>query len=112
LEQWGRDVRGDPHWTGPGRGPPSPRKRGRGSYSAEIADFKAEVINTGDLDEFTLSIEVSQGIDWTPVVESLGERTKLKFGLTPKINVLERGTLANEFESAVKAPRFVDRRQC
>jgi hypothetical protein len=34
----------------------------------------------------------------------------MKFALRPTINVLERGTLAREFESAVKAPRFVDRR--
>jgi hypothetical protein len=32
------------------------------------------------------------------------------FGLTPGVVVLEPGTLAKEFESSVKAARFVDRR--
>jgi hypothetical protein len=80
--------------------------------SAEVADFKAEVVNASDLDEFMLSIEVSTGIDGTSIVESLDARTKLKFGLTPQISLLQRGTLAREFEGAIKAPRFVDRRQC
>ena len=80
--------------------------------SAEVADFKAEVVNASDLDEFMLSIEVSTGIDGTSIVESLGARTKLKFGLTPQISLLQRGTLAREFEGAIKAPRFADRRQC
>jgi phenylacetate-CoA ligase len=57
-----------------------------------------------------LSIEVSQGTDGATAVASLVARTKKQFALTPKINLLERGTLAREFESSVKAPRFVDRR--
>ena len=79
--------------------------------SSNVADFKAEVINAGDLDEFVLSIELRQGFDRSDVIDSLVQRTKLKFGLTPQVNLLERGTLAREFESAVKAPRFVDRRR-
>ena len=78
--------------------------------SAEIADFKAEVINTGDLDELVLSIEVARGVDPSSATASLAEQTKRKFGLTPAVRLLERGTLAREFESSVKAPRFVDRR--
>jgi hypothetical protein len=31
--------------------------------------------------------------------------------VTPTVVVLETGTLAREFESSVKAPRFVDARQ-
>ena len=80
--------------------------------SSEVADFKAEAVNNGSLDDFVLSVEIPQGIDGTMAVRSLSERTKLKFGLTPEIRLLERGTLAREFEGAVKAPRFVDRRQC
>jgi phenylacetate-CoA ligase len=79
--------------------------------NAEVADFKAEVINAGDLDELLLSIEVSRGTDGAALVESLSERTKLQFALTPKIILLARGSLAREFESSVKAPRFIDRRQ-
>ncbi len=41
----------------------------------------------------------------------LGAATKATFEVTPEVVVLERGTLAREFEASVKAPRFVDRRQ-
>jgi phenylacetate-CoA ligase len=78
--------------------------------STDVADFKAEVVNAGDLDELVLSIELAQGIERVDAVAALIARTRGKFALTPKIHVLERGTLAREFESSVKAPRFVDRR--
>jgi len=76
----------------------------------EVADFKVEVVNTGDLDELVLSIEASQNTDRAAVAPQLAERTKMKFALRPTIKLIERGTLAREFESSVKAPRFVDRR--
>ncbi len=78
--------------------------------SPEVADFKVEVVNVGGLDELVLSIEVSPETDRAAVVAHLARRTKMKFAVTPRINLLERGTLAREFESSVKAPRFVDRR--
>jgi phenylacetate-CoA ligase len=34
-----------------------------------------------------------------------------QFELTPRIVMVEIGTLAKEFEASVKMPRFVDRRQ-
>lgn len=79
--------------------------------SVEVADFKAELINDNDLDEFVLSIEVARQFDAAAISARLWEHTKLKFGVTPKINLLERGSLAREFESAVKAPRFADLRR-
>ena len=78
--------------------------------STEVADFKAEVINTGDLDELVLSIETSREPDCSSAVAVITQKTKSKFGLTPTVRLLARGTLAQEFESSVKAPRFVDRR--
>ncbi|CAN0493329.1 unnamed protein product, partial [Discosporangium mesarthrocarpum] len=33
------------------------------------------------------------------------------FEVTPGVSVLELGTLAKEFESSVKAPRFADKRE-
>ena len=36
---------------------------------------------------------------------------KAKFDVTPEVTLLEIGTLAKEFETSVKAPRFVDRRE-
>jgi phenylacetate-CoA ligase len=79
--------------------------------SADVADFKVEVVNSNDLDEFLISIEAATSIDELSIVESLREQTKQKFGLTPQIRLLPRGTLAREFEGAIKAPRFVDQRQ-
>ena len=35
----------------------------------------------------------------------------ITFEVTPEIVILERGTLAKEFESSIKAPRFVDKRE-
>jgi phenylacetate-CoA ligase len=79
--------------------------------NAEVADFKAEVVNAGGLDELLLSIEASRETDGAGLVKWMGERTKLRFALTPRITLLARGTLAREFESSVKAPRFIDRRR-
>jgi hypothetical protein len=39
------------------------------------------------------------------------KKTKMKFEVTPMVVVLGAGTLAREFESSVKAPRFVDARK-
>ena len=36
--------------------------------------------------------------------------TKARFELTPEVEFLAVGTLAKEFETSVKAPRFTDRR--
>jgi phenylacetate-CoA ligase len=35
---------------------------------------------------------------------------KKTFQVTPQVTLLERGTIAREFEANIKAPRFVDRR--
>jgi phenylacetate-CoA ligase len=78
--------------------------------NTEVADFKAEVVNAGGLDELVLSIETAQGAASAAVADGVVEGTRAKFALTPKIQLLDRGTLAREFESSVKAPRFVDRR--
>jgi len=37
--------------------------------------------------------------------------TRQTFEVRPVVSVLALGTLAKEFESSVKAPRFVDKRQ-
>lgn len=76
----------------------------------EVADFKAELLNNGGLDDFVLSIEVGRGSDGPLVCARIAEQAKARFELAPKVVLLERGTLAREFEGAVKAPRFADRR--
>ena len=48
--------------------------------------------------------------DAKAVGDALAQRIKRTFELAPDMIVLPTGTLAREFEGAVKAPRFVDRR--
>jgi phenylacetate-CoA ligase len=77
---------------------------------AVINDFKCELIASGGNDVLRVSIEVKRGVTPGEVVAALAKRVKLAFEVTPEIVVLDAGTLAREFESSVKAPRFVDRR--
>jgi len=75
-----------------------------------INDFKCEALTRGDLDVLRVCIELKRGVeirDETAIVE---REIKRVFEITPEIEVLERGTLAREFESAIKAPRMRDLR--
>jgi len=76
----------------------------------EVVDFKAELVTERDLERLVLCIEVVRDADAAAVAESVTAATKQTFEVTPRVEVLERGTLAREFEASVKAPRFVDRR--
>ena len=58
-----------------------------------------------------MSIEVRRGVDPAGAAERLKVAVHEQFELTPRIVVVETGTLAQEFEASVKMPRFVDRRQ-
>ena len=80
------------------------------SPQAEVTDFRAEAVNDGGLDALRLQIEVRRSADPVAARRALGEWIKVTFGLTPEVEVLEMGTLAREFEKAVKVPRFIDRR--
>ena len=42
--------------------------------------------------------------------EGTVEAIKKDFQVTPRVTLLPRGTIAKDFEAAVKAPRFVDKR--
>lgn len=76
-----------------------------------LNDFKAELLTAEDgTDSFALSIEVRPGSDELAVAAMVGEATKRIFEVTPAVAVLELGTLAREFETSVKAPRFADKR--
>jgi phenylacetate-CoA ligase len=75
-----------------------------------ITDFRAEAVSTGGLDALRLLVEVRRGVDAGALARSLAEAVRTRFELTPEIETLETGTLAREFEKAVKAPRFTDRR--
>ena len=78
----------------------------------EVNDFKAELVTSEDgTDGFALSIEVRPEADADAVSDKVGEMTRHTFEVRPVVSVLALGTLAKEFESSVKAPRFVDKRQ-
>ncbi len=76
----------------------------------DLVDFKAEIITENDLDVLRLSIEVLHSGNSTELSSEIINDTRNKFEITPKVVILNRGTLAKEFENSVKAPRFVDRR--
>ena len=76
----------------------------------ELGDFRAEAVNEGGNDILRVSVEVRRGADKDALVDLLSAKIKDTFELSPKIVVLETGTLAREFEANVKAARFVDRR--
>ena len=71
----------------------------------EVVDFRAEVTNDGGNDLFHLFVE-SRSADEGKISQTIQNA----FQVTPKITLLPRGTIAKEFEAAVKAPRFVDKR--
>jgi phenylacetate-CoA ligase len=71
----------------------------------DVVDFRAEVLNDGDNDVLHLYVEKRGG---TP--EGTVEAVRSAFQVAPKVTLLPRGTIARDFEAAVKAPRFVDKR--
>ena len=78
---------------------------------ADINDFKAEVLaSDAGNDVLRVSIEVRRSGDGEALAGSVRESIKQTFELTPDVVLLPAGTLAREFESAIKAPRFADRR--
>jgi phenylacetate-CoA ligase len=58
-----------------------------------------------------VSVEVRRGVDPAAAALRLQSAVHDRFELTPRIVLVETGTLAKEFEASVKMPRFVDRRQ-
>ena len=78
--------------------------------AGEVNDFKAEALSREGRDLLRVSIEVRKGSDANAVAALVAEATKNTFEVTPEVEVLDTGTLAREFEGAIKAPRFVDRR--
>jgi phenylacetate-CoA ligase len=76
----------------------------------EVGDFKAELVSENDLDTLVVSIEVRRGVNPAAASQTMQTAVREKFGVTPRVVVLDAGTLAREFEGAVKMPRFADRR--
>ena len=76
-----------------------------------IQDFKCEIV-TGedDLERLKVSVELTRSADAGQVSGDLATRIKNTFEVTPELVQLDLGSLAREFEGAVKAPRFQDNR--
>lgn len=76
-----------------------------------INDFKVEARSAEDgQDILYIGIEIPKDADKATTVEKTGAEIRKVFEVRPEIEVLETGTLAHEFETSVKAPRFVDKR--
>jgi phenylacetate-CoA ligase len=71
----------------------------------DVVDFRAEVSNDGDNDVLHLYVESRAGH-----ADRVSESVKKTFQISPRVSLLPRGTIAREFEAAVKPPRFVDKR--
>ena len=71
----------------------------------EVVDFRAELLNEGNNDVLHLHVEMR-----AQARERVIDVIKKTFQVTPRVTLLERGTIAREFEANIKAPRFVDRR--
>jgi phenylacetate-CoA ligase len=71
----------------------------------DVVDFRAEVYNSGGNDILHLFVEL-RGEQRARILDNV----HATFHVRPELTLLPRGTLAKEFETNVKAPRFVDKR--
>jgi phenylacetate-CoA ligase len=72
----------------------------------DVVDFRAEV-SASESGNDVLHLYVEMRIERS---ERVIETIKKTFQVTPHVTLLPRGTIAREFEAAVKPPRFVDKR--
>ena len=72
----------------------------------EVADFRCEVLNDGGLDQLVVVVELRD----PGAAQALEQSIKQRFEVTPTIRAVPTGSIAREFESSVKAPRFQDKR--
>jgi phenylacetate-CoA ligase len=76
-----------------------------------VGDFKAEVLAAeSGLDVLRLSIEPSRGRDPRQAIDSVRAEVARRFEITPEVVALDPGTIGKEFETSVKAARFLDKR--
>jgi phenylacetate-CoA ligase len=81
--------------------------------NADILDFQAALETEAKTDRESLRvlIEIKGSCEPDTVRAAVAQKVKSTFEISPVVQVLERGSLAAEFERSLKAPRFVDRRQ-
>jgi phenylacetate-CoA ligase len=71
----------------------------------DVVDFRAEVYDSQGNDVLHLHVEMRN-----QQREKIIATLKTTFQVTPEVSLLPRGQIAKDFEAAVKAPRFVDKR--
>lgn len=76
----------------------------------EVNDFKVELGTEQDREILTVSVEIKRDADADAAARRVADEVRATFEVRPMVEVLPTGTLAKEFESSVKAPRFADRR--
>jgi phenylacetate-CoA ligase len=80
-------------------------------FISSVQDFKAEVHATNaGLDVLRLLIEPRRDASNDALRSEIDAKLRKTFEVTAEIVFLERGTLGKEFESTIKAARFVDKR--
>lgn len=77
---------------------------------ATVNDFKCEAVTEHDLDVLRVFVELKRDVEPGPALNRIAGDIKRVFEVTPEVDLLPAGTLAKEFEAAIKAPRIVDRR--
>ena len=76
-----------------------------------VNDFQGVLVtDQSALETLRVRVEVKRGVDAKTVCAEIASAVKKTFEITPEIELLELGTLAKQFESSIKAPRFVDQR--
>lgn len=75
-----------------------------------VDDFKCEAVTVDDEDRLRLCVELERRAEPAPALEAIRREVKRRFEVGCELVLLERGTLAREFEASIKAPRLVDRR--
>ena len=76
-----------------------------------VNDFQAVLVTDDDqLETLDVLIEVRRGDNQTLVADDLAVGIKRSFEITPRVQIINVGTLAKQFENSIKAPRFVDKR--
>jgi phenylacetate-coenzyme A ligase PaaK-like adenylate-forming protein len=76
-----------------------------------IVDFRLEVLDSETLDVLKLQIELSSGADAALEVDQLTQAVRNAYEVTPSVELLQTGDLAQIFIHDVKAKRFVDSRR-
>ena len=78
---------------------------------AEVNDFQAVMeTDSDDLETLRIRIEVKRSEDKDAVAAQVADNVKRVFEMSARVELLDLGTLGADFESSIKAPRFVDQR--